>query len=351
LVLPTAVTNAPSSWLPRGFAARILGENTLTWFDAQGQPMGKTTSLEFVGQMQMAGTLAQGASAIPFVYENYETKSLQLYWNGSSTKIVDVKNLFHLTSAPGQPILAYTVIDYVGQGNPPIYRLYVTTLQAMPTASPALIVTNTESYVPYPLAVCAERGQPQGVWYTNELYGIGDVAFAPRQGLYYLDLNSRASTEVLSRTAAALSLSVDQTWVAYRPERKGPFTIRNLTTGQEHRFPLLNVSNFGAGDVFFSPDNQYVAWVEVGGEWGRTEYGTTRVASTSGRLIADLPDWSLIRAIGRPTLRVRPAGWLDAQTLLLTMGTLHSPFLARINYDGTKPAYLAPGNLVGLLYQ
>jgi hypothetical protein len=237
----------------------------------------------------------------------------------------------------------------------------VGTLQGLAGASPALSITNFESYALHPLAVRAEGGEPAGVWYTYAPYGIGgDIVFPPRGGLYYLQLATGASIEVLAPETCPSSLSPDQAWIAFVPRAAGPLTIRNLATSQETAFPLLPDSDRGAGRAVFSPGNQHVAWMEAHGSmWAdpSTFRTTVRIASIPDGQIIDLPAAEIPSSVlpglsGPGDMWLVPEGWLDESTLLL-QASYNSPersVVLQTNADGTGLAYLAPGILAGFLY-
>lgn len=129
-----------------------------------------------------------------------------------------------------------------------------------------------------------------------------------------------------------------------------------LAYSQSVCFPLLPQSDRGAGSAVFSPDNRYVAWMEGSGHWimraKPTFQAYVRIASTSGEIITEFPV-SAINSIGGVThvFWMEPVGWLDEQTLILQIGpnAWNPVALARINYDGSGLAYLAPGIFAGFL--
>ena len=311
------------------------------------------------GMVHIAGAVPEGSLAVPVVYFDGEQRALQLVADGTVSTVVRAPDTIALVGAPGQPVLAYTALQYQEQGLRS--HLYAGTLQSLAAAAPVLSVTSLESYALQPLAVRTEGGQPTGVWYTYTPYGIGgDIVFPPHSGLHYLALTTGASTEVLAREMSPSSVSPDQAWIAFVPGSAGPLTIRNLATGKESVFPLLPDSDRGAGRAVFSPGNQYVAWMEARGSmWAdpSTFQTTVRIASTSGERIVDLPaaeipDSVLPGIVGTGDMWLVPAGWLDEGTLLLqvSLGSPERSVVLQANHDGTGLEYLAPGILAGFLY-
>lgn len=360
---PTATAALPPPLppmpLPTGLALYAREGTGLLLFRLMQQVSARVDVPVAGGMVHIAGTVPEGALTVPVVYYDGEQHALELVSGGAISTVANVPNLIDLLGASGQPVLAYTSLEFMDQGLRS--HLYAGTLPSLATAAPVLNVTNLESYAIHPLAVRTEGGQPTGIWYTYEPYGIGgDIVYPPRNGLYYLELSTEASTEVLPKEMRPSSLSLDQAWVAFVPRPLSPLTIRNLVTGKEIAFPLLPNSDRGAGRAVFAPGNQYVAWMEASGSmWSdpSTFQATVRIASTSGELIADIPAAAIPPSVlagisGTEDMWLVPAGWLDESTLLLqvTLGSPERSVVLQTSYDGTNLAYLAPGILAALLY-
>jgi len=355
-VLPPPLPSMP---LPTGLALYAREGTGLLLFSLVQQVTARVDMPVAGGMVHIAGAVPQGTLTVPVVYYDGERQALQLVSGGAISTVASVPNMIALVGAPGQPVLAYTALEFTDQGLRS--HLYAGTLPSLATAAPVLNITNLESYAIHPLAVRAEGGQPAGVWCTYEPYGIGgDIVYPPRSGLYYLELATGASIEVLAREMSPSSLSLDQAWIAFVPGPVGPLTIRHLATGKEIAFLLLPGSDRGAGRAAFSPGNHYVAWMEASGSmWAdpSTFQTTVRIASTSGELIADIPaaeipDSVLPGIAGSEDMWLVPAGWLDESTILLqvSFGSLGRSVVLQATYAGTNLEYLAPGILVGFLY-
>lgn len=311
------------------------------------------------GMLHIAGPVPEGSLSVPIVYFDGEQRALQLIADGTTSIVARAPTVIALAGAPRQPVLAYTALETWERGLRS--HLYVGTLQALAAAAPALSITDLESYALHPLAVRTDGGEPTGVWFTFVPYGIGgDIVFPPRSGLYYLELVSGASTEVLAPEIRPSSLSPDGGWVAFVSGPASPLAIRNLATGQEIVFPLLPDSDRGAGRAIFSPGNHYVAWTEARGSmWTdpSTFHATVRIASISDGQIVDLPAAEIPDAVlpgiaGSREMWLVPAGWLDESTLLLQASD-NSPERSAIlqaDPDGTGLTYLARGILAAFLY-
>jgi hypothetical protein len=360
---PTATAMLPPPLppmpMPTGLALYAREGTGLLLFSLMQQVTARVDIPVAGGMVHIAGTVPEGTLAVPVVYYDGEQHALQLVFGGAISTVASVPNLIALIGAPGQPVLAYTSLEFMDQGLRS--HLYAGTLPSLATAAPVLNVTNLESYAVHPLAVRTEGGQPAGVWYTYEPYGIGgDIVYPPRSALYYLELSTGTSMEVLAREMRPSSLSLDQAWIAFVPGPLGPLTIRDLATGKEIAFPLLPDSDRGAGRAVFSPTNQYVAWMEASGSmWAdpSTFQATVRIASTSGELIADVPAAKIPNSVlagisGSKDMWLVPAGWLDESTILLqvTYGSPEQSIVLQASCDGTDIQYVAPGILAELLY-
>ena len=367
--IPTALvgpiaTTSPNP-LPVGFVADTPGDLGLALFDLAGNSLGKWRTPGLVaagpGYAQVAGGF-QGVSVLPpLVYFAFKNGQRSLALNrGDTITVLRSQGFARVTGAPGTPILAFSTVseDFEAWNT----KLFVGTPDTISDTLPALKLDSPQNEGLTPLAVRVKGRQAVGVWYTFEAWGLGgDFLFQPRLGLYYLDLAGGQSQKILGREFNPSSLSPDQSWAAYSRYdngwNAGSLTIRNLTTGVETAFPLLPGNDRGAGSAVFSPDHRYVAWMEGGGHWMAatppTFQAAIRIASTSGEIITEFPV-SAINGIGgvANVLWMEPVGWMDGQTLILQIGPNpgNPVALARINFDGSGLAYLAPGSFAGLVY-
>jgi hypothetical protein len=222
-----------------------------------------------------------------------------------------------------------------------------------------------QSFATIPLAVQASNNEPQGVWFSLMPYGIGgDIVFPPHKGLYYLDLMAGGpETLFLTDDFNPVGLSPDLNWVAYAPTDNGfvsgqnpRITLYNLYTTVGIDIPINPASDRGAGFAVFSPDNQYVAWMEGSG-WMMAEtpnfHSKVVIADINGNILAELPDNVLAAQSGDPNSTwVRPMGWLDAETLIVDVRgeDWNNTSLVKVRFDGSNIAYLASGQFEGFTY-
>mgnify|MGYP006303821269 CR=1 FL=1 len=221
------------------------------------------------------------------------------------------------------------------------------------------------SYAVQPLAVQASGGQVEGVWYSLMPWGIGgDIVFAPRKGLYYLDISAGGTEELfLTEDYNPQGISPDLTWIAYMPadygfveEDSANLTLYNLYSTVMVEIPLRPTSDRGAGYVVFSPNNQYVAWMEGSG-WMMAEtpnfHSKVLIADINGNILAELNDRDVATVAGSPNATwVEPVGWLDGETLLVEViaDDWNNRTLVKMRFDGSQMSVLATGQFAGFIY-
>ena len=165
-----------------------------------------------------------------------------------------------LGAAPGQPVIAYTTIDTGTTYNDS--RLYLGRAADFPMDP--VIKIDWSSGNPYPYAVYARDGQPRGVWFTYQPYGIGDFVYALDNELRYYDAASQTTRLVLPGVGIS-GLSPDYSHVAFNTWSAKGLTILNLVNRKEINFPMAAGSDRSGAYARFSPDNRYVAWMEGSG--------------------------------------------------------------------------------------
>ena len=242
------------------------------------------------------------------------------------------------------------------QETQPRSGLYAADLQSLPGAPALFLIADPDGYMVRPMAVDAQDGKLNGVWYTMAAWGIGgDIIFEPRKGLKYLDMSTGTVNEILNRDMSPWDISPDRNWVAFSTIT-GPMRVLNRQTGEIFSFPLLPDSDRGAGDARLSPDGKYVAWMEGGG-WTMAEnpnfHASIRIATTTGISKVNIPDNAFDNiASSEKASWVEPVGWLDGETLIVQVRfqDWNNTALIRIRFDGSNPLYLATGTFVTFLY-
>ena len=82
-----------------------------------------------------------------------------------------------MAGAEAQSYIAYT-LNTTGT-NGWISYLYAADYLGVAGATPVMARDEGDGYVIWPLAVHFSGGAAQGIWYTESLYGIGNINFQP----------------------------------------------------------------------------------------------------------------------------------------------------------------------------
>jgi hypothetical protein len=351
--------------LPAGVAVDT-GEG-LTFYDPSGVQLFKMPFPlnQFAGpnDVQIAGKYVKGAAGVPLIYHIIDKgEFLKLEdTSGSSTVLVNATAFVNIAGAPGLPIFSYSAADYQTMGKS---YIFVGTLASHPATPVLTREPSPDGFVLAPLAIKVENFQPVGIWYTTTPFGIGgDIVFVDQSGLYYLDLATSTSKELMKNDHNIAGFSSDRNWVATTTAGSGveptlsPLALYNLQNGTNVSIPLLAGQNQrGAGDAVFSTADQYVAWAEgTGSQMGPTGnyQATVRVARIDGGVIANLSFEDLTTASGIADLNwSEPVGWLDDRSVLILVhsGPNLDATLLKLDVTTSKITVFAPGSFVGFIY-
>jgi hypothetical protein len=277
--------------------------------------------------LHVGGRMPAGAIQIPLIFYSFtDSGSLKVDLNAVDTNIRSVSTFLGLAGAAGKPIVAYSEI--VGGGSSPYTsQILVGSPDSLPTAVPILTRDASYAVVLYPLAVAANGDQAAGVWYTRTPNGIGDATFPVYQGLSYYDIAGQKSSEVLTEDQNPAGMSPDLTWAAFTvapghgSDQGAALNLIDLASKQTTTLPIDPSSVLGSGYAVFSPDNQYVAWMEASGsapEAVKTEIRIARVDGSGTPVTVDAAALASVTG-GWPVLWEKPAGWLDNDTLLVQL--------------------------------
>ena len=261
--------------LPSGFTAGV-DISAISFYDTEGNLLGEkqTPGLTRVSmnQIHIAGGISNGISGVPLVYASSELQGVIKANIGSNIFQMDSSGeVVALSGAEGIfTILSYSAAEYTDEG-------YLTTIKTgemgeLAAITPQLTRLEDDVFVYNPLAVHVVDGQYQGTWFTLLKYKMSDFAYMPYNGLFYFDITLNQVTEYLTTDYRIKGFSPDQSLVAFgnAPDSDSDadlsyYVVRDLVSCQEWVFPWHESSIQGGGDVAFSPDNQYVAWIEAGG--------------------------------------------------------------------------------------
>lgn len=355
---PQAVTMG----MPAGFMTAT--EQMLTVYDLNGVQQSQISLPQPTypghGRIHLAGPMPANGETVPLLYFSYGDGESLLFRDGDGQifTIQTGTGFLGLTGALGEPVVAYSQLEYLDTSLRS--KIYVGSIQTLPSAAPVSVVDDPESWAIKPILVDVENETPSRVWYTRIAYGIGgDIVFEPRKGLFTLDIASGQANTILGNDISPWDVSEDRTWVAYAAAgtQSNSMCVKNLQAGAETCFPALPASEpRGVGNASFSPDAQYLAWMEGDG-WQMAEVpnfkSTVRIGQNNGALIADLPASAFESAAGIGTLyRADPVAWLDTQTVLVQVRGQEwdQAVLVRYNVVSQEMGYLVSGSFVGLLY-
>ena len=318
----------------------------------------KTPGIVLAEQQRIhaAGSMQDGQFTAPLVYYSSENGGvIRQNVDGNISDLANVPFLLAMVGVPGQPLVAYSTAELSGSG---VHTaLFVSSLQDMGNVEPVLVDDNTQSLAYKPLAVDMAGGQPAGVWFTKEPYGIGggDIIYWLHYGLYYYDMATGQMVEHLDESWTPSGVSSDRMLAAYTAadfDLDHPMTVGVLEAEDEETIFYLNQNNErGAGFAVFSPDNRRAAWMECAGSMmDASLHCVVKVGTLDGTILYDSAISSAIG--GGPVYWVQPMGWLDNDTVLVQIRRYDSdrPELVRINVDNGSIAEVCEGNFIGFVY-
>ena len=350
--------------LPRGTLVNPGVNQELTLYNPAGDVVGawQTTLPAPNGTIHIAGSIASGVGNTPLVFPGTQNEilGLKVSQDGQISGLLDFPRgivFTDLTGAPGNPWVAYSVIEPQRDGASLVSKLYIGEYDKLPAIEPTIVVENKEARILLPVALRMQSGVPEGVWYTYGLWGIGGDSFvAPNAGLYYLDLVSGSTHEYLTIDQRFSNLSPDQTWAAWTPDQpNAAMTLTNLVSGETISFPLLPDSERGAVHAFISPDNTYIAWMEgKGNAFDGNLEATLRAGTPDGKVIAEFPAdaFNEVSKAGVGGL-IQTLGWLDPHTLLVQTylpGDEGSGEIVRLDAISGEISPYTAGRFVGFAY-
>ncbi|MBT3188926.1 MAG: hypothetical protein HN736_18295 [Anaerolineae bacterium] len=363
-VVPLPAPSTFSAVLPTGVV--VEKDGVLSLFDDEGYTLvqANVPGLSYADEsnIHIAGTFLSGGTNLPILYFSFENNnSLLISDKGQITTLISAPEFSGLAGAQGVPVVAYTTVEYAGENL--ISNLFVDAIQSLPITKPILTENDPQGWALVALAVDVEGGLPVGVWYSKRPWGIGgDIVFDPRRTLSYFDLKTGISSQFLGTEANPSAISADRKWLAYTNDSSvgsasGPMAIRNVETGANLSYPLQNaIDQRGAGEASFSPNNQYLAWMEGSG-WQMAEtpnfHSVVRVGNMNGNIIAEYADTIFLATSGLGTVqRVEPVGWFDDNTLIVMARGEHwdDAVLISVDIAAQTSRLIAQGIFAGFAY-
>jgi hypothetical protein len=347
--------------LPSGVLIDTLDKVGITFFNTNGQVITelKTPGLQHSSpsEVHLAGTVS-GQIMTPLVFHVWDPQSRVLInVNDAISLMANAPNFYSMAGASGQSVMVYSVVNYKPDNSGITSNLYFGTLEQL-TGGGGLVYSedNNQSYADFPLEVNAENNVPLGFWFSHQAYGIGDVIFAPQKGLFYYNQATNSIAPVLDETRRPLAISQDHNWVASNAfGGDKSVTALNINTNTQAYYPLLANSDDGAGNVTFSPDSNYIAWMEASGSFMMDVpnfHSVVRIAQTNGTLVRDVIDVNFGAVVGAAVNWVQPVEWLDTSVVLVqALGmTSTDAWVLKLDVTTGNISLFATGNFVGLYY-
>jgi hypothetical protein len=320
----------------------------------------QTPGLQYAARssVHLAGTVS-GPIMTPLVYHAWDPQSrVKININDTITVMAEQPDFYALAGAPGQSVMVYSTVTYNADYSGITSNLYFGSLEQL-TGGGGLVYSESsnQSFADYPLAVNAQNNTPLGFWFSKQMYGIGDIIFPPQKGFYYYDASSNSVTTWLDDSRIPQGFSLDHIWVASNTSNNPDhsLTIYNFSNGASVYLPILPESTSGAGYAEFSPDDQYVAWMEASGFMMSDPpdfHSRVRVATNAGNALLDLTDVTFNGVAGFPVTWVQPVAWMDNQTLLVQVGGIDSGqnMVVKVNMPDGSLSPFSNGSFVGLYY-
>jgi len=180
-----------TSNLPVGLAT--AKENRISFFDSNGTQISQVelplNTFLYRDRTHLAGTMPPSGGVVPLIYFSFDNGEALLFRDGAG-QIFTLQNgtsFLGLTGVAGQPVVAVSQAEYLDLALRS--KIYVGSLQTLPSAAPIKVIDDPESWAIKPILVQTENDTPTKVWYTRMAYGIGgDIVFEPRKSLFVLDI-------------------------------------------------------------------------------------------------------------------------------------------------------------------
>lgn len=363
---PTLEVGLNQDLMPIGVLAGMNGDASLQIYNTAGQITAEI-NLSGIGSIDpehihLAGNANGDAATIPMVYYGWDPEqALMVSAQNSVRTLRKTSSFLALTGAHGQNAVAFSEVTI--ENNAPHSYLYTGNLDNLEKAAPFYdLIDEPTQMALSPIGIKAINGTPQGVWYTKTGWGIGgaDLIFPITRGLYYYDLISGENKEYIAPERSYQGISPDHSMagsIAFDFEGDRSMTIIELASKRGINFPLKSSSDRGAGFAVFSPNNQYAAWLEASGSFmdvPSSFHSVIRVGDlASGDVVVEVEDSIVSQNLGGvPVSYIKPAGWLDNQTLLIEARGVDwgDVSLVLLNLENRSLSFFCDGSFAGFAY-
>jgi len=342
--------------IPDGVLINTGNENKLSFIDENG---GLLQDIETPGIMAVdpediviAGRIDPNGAFPAVVFHSWQPEQALMVNENGLVEIGRKSDAFlAFAGAPGQPAFAFSEVKINEQNNPHgfLYAAKPDTLSETPAFYN--LVDEPFYWALKPVGVATIGGEAQGVWYVKTAWGIGgaDLIFPINRGLYFFDLTNGDNKQYLEDERSLQGISPDLSLAAsIAADSSGDvaLSVTGLENNQTVQFPLDPATDRGAGWAVFSPDNQYVAWLEATGSMISDPYDfhpRVRVGDVqTGGVVQAVEDSAVAPVInGDMVTMMRPAGWLDNKTLLIEVRCKEWDDVSLLEFDTSN------GNLSG----
>jgi hypothetical protein len=364
----TAEITSSGDLLPDGVLVNTDNGVGLTYLDVNGQIISEiqTPGIGFADpeNVAIAGIAIPGQPLPPIIYRSWEPEqALMANMNGHISTLRQTKSFLSLKGAPGQSALAFSEV-VLSTDNFPHSFLYAGNSTNLGSIGSFYDLIDEPAYMALmPVGVEAVSGEPQGIWYTKTAWGIGgaDLIFPITRGLYFFDLTNGDNLQYVDADRCFQGISPDLSHagtVNFDMAGDRAMTIINLTSSQQTSFAIDPASDRGAGFAVFSPNNQFAAWLEASGSMisePSNFHPRVRIGDVqNGNVVRDLIDASAAQAINSDqVIFMRPAGWLNDETLLVEVRGRDWEDVSLLRYDvvSGRLSIFSSGNFVSFGYQ
>ena len=353
--------------LPDGVLVNMDNGIGLTYLDGNGQILSEiqTPGIGFANpeNVVIAGVVIPGQPLPPIIFRSWEPEQALMANTDGHISTLRQTNSNSLIGAPGQSTLAFSEV-MISSDNFPHSFLYAGNLSNLNRIGSFYDMIDKPTYMTLmPVGIEAISGEPQGVWYTKTGWEIGsaNLIFPITRGLYFFDLTNGDNLQYIDAGRSFRGISPDLSYagtVDFNMAGDRAMTITNLANSQQTPFALDPASDRGAGFAVFSPNNQFVAWLEASGSMisePSNFHPRVRIGDIqNGSVLKDLVDTAAAKVINSNQVTfMHPVGWLTNETLLVEVRGQDWEDVSLLRYDilSDRLSILSSGNFVGFGYQ
>ena len=210
--------------------------------------------------LHLAGANQGDPTSIAIIYfrgsqnPDDEDAGLRSLSQGQASLLLKSRDSEGLVGVPGKDLLAFVERTPMIESGLLRSSLFLGSSTSLAGADPVLVVDSQESLGIVPIAIRMDGEAAVGVWYTQRPYGIGgEILFDPLGGLWFLDLTTSTSSEVLSNSQSLLGFSPSQQWLAAggRGPDQPDFQLVDLVSQEARSIQIKPENDRGAGMVVF----------------------------------------------------------------------------------------------------